>query len=171
LLKFVPEIITVAPTAPLPGLKPDMDGVGNTVKLKELVIVIPLVVTVIGPVTALRGTVVVILVELEDITDATVPLNDTAGEPPKLVPEMITVAPTAALVGLALEMVGVGSTVKFEEDVAVTPLSVKEIKPVVAPIGTVVVIVVVVEALTVAGVPLKLITFSTGLVLKFVPFI
>ncbi len=169
LLKFVPEIITVAPTAPLPGLKPDMDGVGNTVKLKELFIVTPLVVTDIGPVTAPAGTKVVILVALEDITDADVPLKNTDGDGLKLVPEIITVAPTAPLVGLVFVMVGVGSTVKFEEDVTVTPLNVKEINPVVAPTGTVVVMEVVVEALTVAGVPLKLIMFSTGLVLKFVP--
>lgn len=109
----MPEIITVAPTAPLTGAKPEMVGVGNTVKLKALVTVTPLVVTSIGPVTAFKGTVVVMLVEFDEVTVAAVPLKETNGEPLKLVPEIITVAPTAPAGGLALVIVGVLSTVKL----------------------------------------------------------
>jgi hypothetical protein len=61
-LKLVPEIITEAPTAPLPGLKPVMVGEGRTVKLVALVIVTPPVVTSIVPDVAPTGTVVVIVV-------------------------------------------------------------------------------------------------------------
>jgi hypothetical protein len=74
-LKFVPVMITVEPTAPLDGLKPEMAGVGSTVKLDALVIIIPLVVIAIGPDPAPEGTVVVMLVAVEADTTATIPLN------------------------------------------------------------------------------------------------
>lgn len=44
-LKFVPVIITVAPTAPLEGSKLEKVGVGNTLKPEALVTVTPLTVT------------------------------------------------------------------------------------------------------------------------------
>jgi hypothetical protein len=44
-LKFVPEIVTVAPTAPFDGENPVKVGVGKTVKLEALVNVTPLTVT------------------------------------------------------------------------------------------------------------------------------
>jgi hypothetical protein len=168
-VKFVPEIVTVEPTAPLRGLKLVMDGVGNTVKLDELVIVTPLVITEIGPSRAPAGTTVVILVVVEDVTLATTPLNDTEGDPLKFVPEIITVAPTAPLTGLKPVIVGVARTVKFEELETVTPLTVTDINPDVAPGGTVVVMLVAVEEETVASVPLKRTIFSVGVVLKLVP--
>lgn len=169
LLKLDPEMITVAPTAPLVGSNPEIDGEGNTVKLKALLIVIPLVVTEIGPVTAPGGTVVVILVALEEVTIAAVPLKDTEGEALKFVPEIITVAPMAPLVGLEFEIVGVGRTIKLEELVRVIPLTTMEIEPDVAAGGTVAVILVAVEEETLASVPLKLTIFSEGVALKFVP--
>jgi hypothetical protein len=163
--------VTVAPTAPLKGSKSVIDGVGNTVKLDELVIVIPLVVTEIGPVKAPAGTTVVILALVDDVTLATTPLNLTvgAGDVLKFVPEIITVAPTAPLVGLNPVIDGVGSTVKSLTLVTVTPLTVTEIFPEMAPTGTMVVMLVSVEEETVASVPLKLIVFSVGVVLKLVP--
>jgi hypothetical protein len=148
-----------------------MDGAGNTVKLDELVIVTPLVITEIGPSKAPAGTMVVILLAFEAVTFATTPLNDTKGEPLKFVPEIITVAPTAPLTGLKPVMVGVGRTVKPEELETVTPLTFTEIKPVVAPPGTVVDMLVAVEEETVASVPLNRTIFSVGVVLKFVPVI
>ncbi len=123
------------PTAPPVGLKPVMDGVGNTVKLDELVIVMPLVVTEIGPSKAPVGTTVAILVALEDVTDAVTPLNFTIGVVGvlKFVPETITVAPTALLFGLKSSMVGFARTVKLEELDTVTPLTVTDINPDTAP--------------------------------------
>jgi hypothetical protein len=44
-LKFVPEIVTVAPIAPLDGENPVKVGVGRTVKPEALVTVTPLTVT------------------------------------------------------------------------------------------------------------------------------
>ena len=62
-MKFVPVIVTAVPAAPLVGLKPVIVGVGpETVKLLVLVAVPLGVVTVIAPVLALAGTVVLIWV-------------------------------------------------------------------------------------------------------------
>jgi hypothetical protein len=169
LLKFVPEIITSVPIAPLPGLKPVIVGEGNTVKDEELGTVTPLVVTDINPVEAPDGTMVTMLVELAEVTTAVVPLNDTVGEALKLVPLMVTVAPTAPLTGVNPEIDGIGNTTKFELLVTVTPFTVKEINPVPAPTGTVVVILFEVDAVTIAATPLNLILFSDGIPLKLFP--
>ncbi len=76
-LKFDPEMVTVAPTAPLEGVKLVKVGVGNTVKSVALVPVIPPTVTVILPVVAPVGTVVVILVGVAVVTTAVTSLNFT----------------------------------------------------------------------------------------------
>ncbi len=169
MLKFVPEIITSAPTAPLPGLKPEIVGEGNIVKEDELGTVTPLVVTEINPEDAPDGTVVTMVVELAEVTTAVVPLNDTVGEALKLVPVMVTVAPTAPLTGVNPEIDGIGNTIKFVLLETVTPFTVKEIKPVPAPTGTMVVILLEVEAVTIAATPLNLILFSDGVTLKLFP--
>lgn len=162
-------MITVAPIAPPVGLKAEINGLGNTVKFDVLVMVMPLVVTEIGPVTALSGTSTVILFALDVVTFEAIPLNDTAGDGLKCAPVIITVAPIAPLVGLNPVISGVGKIVKLEALAIVTPLTVTEISPVDASAGTVVVMVVEVEDETLAGVPLNLTLFSDGVVLKFVP--
>jgi hypothetical protein len=169
LLKFEPDIITVAPIAPLAGLKPVINGEGNTVKFDELFTVTPLVVMEISPEEAPAGTVVVMVVAVEAVTDAFVPLNVTEGDALKLVPVMITVAPTAPLEGLNPVMVGEGNTVKFELLKTVIPFTVKEINPVPAPTGTVVVILFIEEAVTRAITPLNRITLLALMVLKLFP--
>ncbi len=171
-LKLVPVMVTVAPTAPLVGVKPDMVGVPGTVKIPTLVTVTPLSVTEIGPVEAPGGTVTVSVVADAPVTGALIPLNSTTlllGVVLKLVPVMVTVAPTAPVVGLKPVIVCKGRTVNIEPLVRVNPLTVIEIGPVIAPAGTKVVKVVVVAAVTVANVPLKRTIFSASVVLKFVP--
>lgn len=56
-LKLVPVIVTLDPTMPEPGLKPEIVGGAVTVNAVPLVAVEPLTVTVIGPVVAADGTV------------------------------------------------------------------------------------------------------------------
>jgi len=170
-LKFVPEIVTIVPTAPSVGSKLVMVGDGSTVKFDELEIVTPLVVTMIGPVPAPEGTVVVILVELELMTFAGTPLNVTRGVPVKFVPEIVTVAPTAPLVGLNPVIVGVANTLKLPELVAVSVPTVTSIfpGPDVTPAGTEVVILVEVDAATIAVTPLKVTMLFPGIGLKPVP--
>jgi hypothetical protein len=170
-LKLFPEIVTVAPTAPLAGANPISEGDGRTVKLDGLELTVtPLVVTVIEPVEAPTGTVVVMLVVVEAVANDNVPLNLTkllAGVVLKFVPSIVTVAPTAPLTGLNPEMVGEGRTVKLVLEM-VTPLEVTLIGPVPAPAGTVVVITVAFDAVILAGTPLNV---TTGVPVKFVPVI
>ena len=126
-LKFVPEIVTVAPTAPLPGVNEVNVGVGSTVKVEALVKVSPLTITCIFPDVAPAGTVAVNEEAVAAVTIAFVPLNLTtlfAGVVLKFVPEIVTVAPTAPLDGENPVMVGVGKTVKLDALVSVTPLTV-----------------------------------------------
>ena len=89
----------------------DITGLAVTVKSVALVAVLPAMVTLIGPVVAPAGTVVVMDVVVLAVTTAVVPLNVTvlfAGVVLKLVPLMITDTPTGPEVGSKPEMVGVG---------------------------------------------------------------
>jgi len=161
-------MVTVAPTAPLVGEKLVIAGDGSTVKFDAVLSVIPFTVMEIGfePGAAPAGTVASILVWVNEGVEAAVPLNDTIGVVLKFVPEIFTRVPTAPLAGLKALIVGVGSTVKFEPLVKVTPLTVTDIGPVPALAGTLVVMLVVVKLVTIAGMPLK---ETEGAVRKFVP--
>jgi hypothetical protein len=155
-LKLVPVMVTVAPTAPLVGEKLVMVGAGTTSKLAALVTVTPLDVTEMRPSAAPAGTVTTMVVALEEVTVALTPLkNCTTGEAPKLVPLMVMVAPTAPVAGVKPVIVGVGRTVKLEALATVTPLEVTEMGPVAAPAGTVTTMVVALAEVTVALIPLK----------------
>src|SRR5947207_3087177 len=80
--------------------------VSPTVKLPALLAVPPGVVTLIGPLVAPAGTVAVIAVAEPTVKLALVPLNSTAEAPVKLVPLMVTLAPTGPLAGVKLVIVG-----------------------------------------------------------------
>jgi hypothetical protein len=71
-----------------------------------------------------------------------------------LLPLIVTAVPTGPDVGFTLLIDGVGSTVKLAPLLA-TPLTVTTTLPVVAPPGTVTVMLVAFQLLTVAGVPLN----------------
>jgi len=108
-VRFVPVIVTVVPTRPLPGENEEIVGAGVTAvtsKLDELVAVPPAVVTSIGPSVAPLGTVAVIDVADSTVKDALVPLNVTDDAPVKFVPVIVTPVPTGPLVGVNDEMVG-----------------------------------------------------------------
>jgi hypothetical protein len=121
------------------------------VKLVELFAVPPAVVTVMAPVLAPAGTVAVIWVLDTMVNVAAVPRNFTAVAPVRPVPVMVTVAPTGALVGVKPVMVAV--TLKAVELVAVPPVVVTDITPVVAAAGTVAVTWVLDATVNVAVVP------------------
>ncbi len=134
-----------------------MLGAGITVKLDPL-LATPLAFTTTFPVVAPLGTVVVMLVALQVPTVAVVPLNVTEPLPcvaPKFVPVIVTAAPTAPVVIERLVMLGAATTVKLLP-LLLTPLAFTTTFPVVAPLGTVVVILVALHVPTVAVVPLKL---------------
>ena len=172
--KFIPMILTIEPTTPLSGLKLVMKGVGITMKLVALVTVTPLVVTDIFPVDAPAGTLAVILVVVTSVIfveDTPLNLTTLTELVLKSVPVMVTNAPTALLPGLNPVIVGVGRTVNGVVVVIVTPLVVTVISPVVAPAGTVTVMLVEVDDTTVAFVLLNLTMLLAGVVLKLVPVI
>src|SRR5580704_9222897 len=82
-VKFVPLIVTLAPTGPLVGVTVAIVGAGMTVKLVAPVAVPPGVVTLTGPVAAAAGTVAWIAVSEVTVKLAAVPLNVTAVAPVK----------------------------------------------------------------------------------------
>jgi len=143
-------------------------GGGMTVKLLALLAVPPAVVTLIGPVEAPLGTVAAIEVDEFTVKPALTPLNRTALAPVKLVPLMVTIVPTPPLVGEKLVIVGGGMTVKLPALLAVPPGVVTLSGPLVAPAGTVAVIVVAEPTVKLALVPLNRTAVAP---VKFVPLI
>src|SRR5437773_5011193 len=94
--KFWPKMVTAVPIGPLVGVKAVITGLGITVKLVALVAVPPRVVTLIGPVVALLGTMAVIVVAAAEVTVAVTPLNLTSlllATGSKFVPVIVTAAP------------------------------------------------------------------------------
>ncbi len=156
--KFVPEMVTGVPIAPLSGSNSTNVGVSSTVKFVLLDMVTPLTIIEIGPVNAFTGTVVFMLVVVDEFMVAGIPLNATEGVVLKFVPEIITIAPSEPLEGLKPVIVGVDKTTKLLELNTVTPLTFTEIFPDVAPAGTEVVMLFAFEAVTTAVV---LLNFTT----------
>jgi hypothetical protein len=119
--KFVPVIVTDAPTAPVVGDKLVMLGAGTTVNDTPLLFTPPAVTTTL-PVVVPVGTVATIDVAVQlVIVVAVVVLNFTVPwVVPKLVPVIVTEAPTAPVVGDRLVMFG--STVN-DDPLLSTPLA------------------------------------------------
>src|SRR5207244_1849819 len=120
----------MAGRGPLNGGEADFQGV--TVKLVALVAVPP---AVRLPVEASAGTTTVIFVAMTVAGTAPTPLKRTLVAPPKALPLIVTVAPTAAAVGV--NEVTRGSTDSAAALVAVPPAVVSEIVPELAAAGTV----------------------------------
>jgi hypothetical protein len=119
--KLVPEIVTEVPTAPEVGDRLVM--LGATEKFTPLLATPPTVTTTL-PDGAPDGTGTVIELALQLMGVAAVPLKLTALVPwlePKLVPEIVTVAPTAPVAGD--KFVIFGATEKLNPPLAV-PLTV-----------------------------------------------
>jgi hypothetical protein len=168
--KFVPIIVTAAPTAPVEVDRLVMLGAETTVKLEPLLFT-PLANTTTFPVVAPLGTVTVMLVALQLVTVAAVPLNFTVPLPwleAKFAPVMTTVAPTAPVVIDRLVMLGADTTVKLDP-LLFTPLANTTTFPVVAPLGTVTVMLVAIQFDTVAVVPLNFTVPLPWVETKFVP--
>lgn len=134
-VKLAPVIVTDVPTVPLVGEK--LVIVGLTPKLLVLVAVLSGVVTLIAPVVAPVGTVVVMAVSETTLNVALAPLKLTLVAPVKFAPVIVTLVPTVPLIGKKLVIVGGKVTVKLLVLVAVPSGVVTLICPVVAPVGTV----------------------------------
>jgi hypothetical protein len=147
-----------------------MAGAGSTVKALPLLST-PLARTTTFPVVAPAGTVSTILVALHVFTEAVVPLYLTVLLPcvvPKLVPARVIEAPTAPDVGDNVVMLGAATTVKLWPLLS-TPLARTTTFPVVAPEGTVTAMLVVLQVVTVAVVPLNFTVLLPCVDPKFVP--
>jgi hypothetical protein len=126
--KFDPEMVIDAPTAPDVEDKLVITGAGTTVKVLPLLFA-PDTITITLPVVAPLGTMATILVELQLVMlVAVVPLNLTVLLPcvdPKLLPEIVTDAPTAPDVGERLVIEGAAKAVEAkqmrEESITATP--------------------------------------------------
>jgi len=116
---------------------------------------VPETFTTTGPVIAPSGTVTLMLVELQPATPADTPLNVTTLLPcdaPKSVPEIVTGVPAAPSGGIRANMAGTLATVKLPGLLG-TPPTVTITFPVVAPVGTVAVMLVSDQLVTVNAVP------------------
>jgi hypothetical protein len=175
--KFVPVIVTCVPTAPEFGLRLVMVGaeVGGTVNCKPLLAVPPTVTTTL-PVAAPAGTGAVMLVAPQLVGVAAIPLNlIVLVEPwlaPKFVPVIVTDVPTAPEFGLRLVMVGEEAVVTVNgTPLLAVPPTVTRTFPVVAPVGTGATMLVALQLVGVAAIPLNLIVLEPWLAPKFVPAI
>jgi len=171
--KFAPAIVTDEPTNPDVGLRLLMLGGGRvTVKLTLLLGTPPTVTTTL-PVVAPAGTDVTILVALQLVGVAAVPLKLTLLVPwvaPKFAPETVTEVPTNPDVGLKLLMLGGGVVVTVKvTPLLATPPTVTTTLPVVALAGTVVTMLVALQLVGVAAVPLNFTVLLPCVAPKFAP--
>jgi hypothetical protein len=174
--KFAPAIVTDVPTTPDAGFKLVMLGAetaGVTVKLTPLLTTPPTVTTTF-PVVAPAGTGATMLVALQLVGTATVPLNVRLLVPcaaPKFAPAIVTDAPTNPDVGFTLVTLGPGTvTVKFTPLLA-TPPTVTTTLPVVAPAGTAATTLVALQLVGAAAIPLNFTVLVPCVAPKFTPVI
>jgi hypothetical protein len=170
--KFVPVIVTEAPTTPDVGFNAvRVGGGGGTVNITPLLSWPPTVTTTF-PVVAPTGTGATRLVALQLVGVAAVPLNVTvlfACVPPKRVPVMVTDVPSAPDAGFRVVMVG-GGTVNSKGLLAWPP-TVTTRFPVVAPNGTRATTLVSLQLVDVAGVPLNVTVLMPWVAPKLAPAI
>jgi len=117
----------------------------------------PDTVTTTFPVVAPAGTGAVILVVLQLVGRATIPLKVTMLVPcptPKFVPVIVTDVPALPDVGFTLVMLGDTGTVNTTEELACPPTLTTTL-PVVAPLGTATTMLVALQLVGVAEVPLN----------------
>ena len=147
-----------------------MMGVGKTVKATPLLFT-PLARTTTVPVVAPVGTGATMVVVLQLVTVAGVPLKVSVLAPcavPKLLPVTVIDVPTAPEAGEIPVIVGAGTTAK-ETPAPETLFTVTTTLPLVAPFGTVTTIELTLQLNTVAVVPLNLTVLVPRVAPKPVP--
>jgi hypothetical protein len=170
--KFVPVIVTEVPAVPEVGDRPVMLGAATTVKL-TLLLGAPETVTTTFPVVAPFGTGVTIFVDVQLVGTAGIPLNVTVLVPwvdPKFVPVIVTDVPTEPDVGERLVILGADTTVKISPLLAI-PETVTTTFPVVAPEGTHATMLVALQLVGVATIPLNVTVLDPSVVPKLEPVI
>lgn len=152
--KFEPAMVTEVPTGPDVGFR--LAIVGVNVKFMLLLAKPPTVTTTATvPAVPMFGAGTTILVALQFVGVADVPLNVTVLVPcdaPKVVPAIVTEVPNGPEVGDKLVMLGATSKAT---PLLAKPLTLTTTLPVVAPLGTGTTMLVVLQLVGVAAVPLK----------------
>ena len=133
-MKLLPVMVTAVPTGPLVGVKEVIEGGRVTVKSPPLVAVPSALVTLIFPVVAPEGTVVLICAFDVTVKAAVAPLKRTLVVPVKLLPVIVTAVPIGPPVGVKKEIEGGRVTVKSPLLVAVPSALVTLILAVDAPV-------------------------------------
>ena len=172
--KFVPVITTDVPTGPDVGARLVMLGAATTVNPTPALATPPDEVTTTFPLVAPVGTTAVTPVLLHPLTDvAAMPLNFTVPVVvPKLDPAMTIDDPMAPLLGVRPLITGVLKTVKATPLLETPPAAVTTTLPVVAPVGTTAVTLVLLHGpIEVAARPLNFTVPFPWLAPKFVPVI
>jgi hypothetical protein len=141
------------PTVPVVGFKDEM--LGWTIKTPPVLVAAPPAMTTTNPVVAPEGTGATMLVVLQLVGEAGVPLKVTVLVPwagPNPSPVIVTDVPTGPEVGLKFEMLGI--TVKGVPLLAAPP-TVTTTFPVLEPDGTAATMLEVLQLVGVAMVPLN----------------
>jgi hypothetical protein len=170
--KLLPVMLTAVPTGPEAGFSALMLGGTVTVKLAPLLGIPPAVITTF-PLVAPGGTAAMILVALQLVGVAAVPLNVTVLAPcasPKFAPVMVTDVPTGPETGFRPVMLGGTITVKLTPLLA-RPCTVTTTLPEVAPMGTGTTMLVSPQLDGAAGAPLNVSVLVPCVAPKFVPVI
>jgi hypothetical protein len=172
--KFAPLIVTGLPANPDAGFRLVMLGPAAVTAKVTPLLAAPPTVTTTFPVVAPAGTVTPMLVALQLVGVAAVPLNCTVLVPcvvPKFAPLIVTGLPANPDAGFRLVMLGAGAvTVKLTPLLAAPP-TVTTTFPVVAPAGTVTPILDALQLVAVAAVPLNFTVLVPCVAPKFAPLI
>src|SRR5436189_3061363 len=172
-LSVVP-LDTDAPAALGPTASTVTPNAGAVTVNGTALLVRPPTVTTTFPVVAPVGTGTVMLVALQAVGVASVPLNAIVLVPfvaPKLAPAIVTGVPAGADVGVKLVMLGAGVVTVKGTPLLACPPTVTTTFPVVAPVGTGTVRVVALQLVGVASVPLNLTVLVPFVAPKFAPAI
>jgi hypothetical protein len=172
--KFAPAIVTALPTGPDVGVRLVMLGAdGVTVKVMPLLARPPTVTTTV-PVVAAPGTGTLMLVVLQFVGVAAVPLNLTVLVPwvvPKFAPAIVTALPTTPDVGVRLVRLGADAVTVKVAPLLATPPTVTTTAPVVAAAGTGTLMLPAPQLVGIAAVPLNVTVLVLCVVPKFAPAI
>src|SRR6266853_1038468 len=170
--KFAPLIVTAAPTNPEVGFKPVTLGTSTvTVKPTPLLAAPPTVTTTL-PLVAPAGTGTEMLVALQLVGVAAIPLNFTVLVPcvaPKFAPLIVTDVPITPDVGFKLEILGAGTVTVKLTPLLDTPPTVTTTFPLVAPAGTDATMLVALQLVGTAAIPLNVTVLVPCVAPKFAP--
>ena len=170
--KFEPVIVTELPGPPVPGETVVILGGVGTVKVTPLLLTLPIETTT-GPVAAVAGTGTVIELSLQVVGAPGAPLKVIVlvpWEAPKLLPVTVTTVLAVPKFGDSPAIVGGGPTTNGDPLLG-SPLTVMTTLPVVAPAGTLAVMLPLLQLDGIPVTPLKVTVLAPCVAPKLLPLI